>query len=200
MDPTIKAIFFDLCGVVITLADDQFCKVIAQKTGKPYDLVMARFKYYLPQNERGEISEATFYRSMFADLDVSFDVEEAKKIRTSFRVELPGIRQLIEQLKKKYTVGFISNDAKEMAGRCNAKFGFDKLFHLGFLAHQIGARKDSPRLFETVLEKVKCRPEECIFLDDTAKNLVAAKNVGFHTIHYLSKKQLVQEFKQQGVS
>lgn len=196
----IKAIFFDLCGVIITLGDREFSQELSKQFNIDSKRILDTFYQFLEENETGKISEEKFYQKMFQALEVSFDIEEIKKIRTSLRIEIDGMRDLINKLTKNYLVGYISNDAQEIAARCNKKFNLDKLFHIGIQAYQVRVRKDSPKLFLTLLKKVNLQPEECVFTDDKAKNLHAAKKLGLKTIVFKSKKQFIKEIKKLGVN
>lgn len=187
----IKAIFFDLCGVIITLGDKEFCNELSKRVNVKFQTILAVFYKYLSENETGRINEDEFYGKMFDELGITFNIEETKKIRTSFRIEIPEMKELVNNLKKNYLVGFISNDAKEMAARCDQKFKLNKLFNVGFLAYQVGARKDSPKLFLSILEQVNLKPNECVFLDDKEKNLLEAEKLGINTIIFQNKSQLI---------
>ena len=198
----IKAIFFDLCGVIITLGDEEFCKELGDVIGRDADLVLNKFYKYLKGNEIGDYTEDDLYKKMFKDLEVRYDLEKTKDMRTKHRVRMEGMFELAKDLKNKdYIVGYISNDAKEMAARCNKKYNLESLFtpEMGILAYQAGARKDNPKLWKYVLDKVGLKPEECIFMDDKEKNLTEAKKANFNTIHFKNRRQLIKELNRLGV-
>lgn len=50
-----------------------------------------------------------------------------------------------------------------------------------------GQRKPDAQIFLTLLERLKLKPEEVVFLDDIGINVKAARNMGFQTIKVLSK-------------
>ena len=50
-------------------------------------------------------------------------------------------------------------------------------------------------MYETVLKKVRFKPEECLFIDNTQKNLDAAKKLGIKTILFNDSKQLEKRLK-----
>ncbi len=47
---------------------------------------------------------------------------------------------------------------------------------------QVGVRKPSRGIYETCVQQLKVKPEECLFLDDIGRNLKGAKAVGIHPI------------------
>lgn len=46
----------------------------------------------------------------------------------------------------------------------------------------VGMRKPHPEIFLHALEKVGCKPEEAVFLDDIGSNLKAAAKLGIRCI------------------
>ena len=46
----------------------------------------------------------------------------------------------------------------------------------------IGMRKPNPGIFQHALQKIGCKPEEVVFLDDIGSNLKAAAKLGIQCI------------------
>ena len=74
-----------------------------------------------------------------------------------------------------------------------------KRYHQNFDALQIscedGFRKPDRRVFEFILNKLKTKPEESIFIDDKRKNLDAAKKFGMKTIIFKNNAQFFRDLK-----
>jgi len=68
---------------------------------------------------------------------------------------------------------------------------FDKLIISG--EHRI--IKPNPAIFHLTLDKIDRKAEECLFIDDTSKNIQTAESLGFQVIHYQSPTQLRRELK-----
>jgi epoxide hydrolase-like predicted phosphatase len=58
----------------------------------------------------------------------------------------------------------------------NPKY-FDEIFE----SCKIGLRKPDPKVFQYVLDKLRVKPEEAIFVDDIGTNLKSAKSLGITT-------------------
>lgn len=43
-------------------------------------------------------------------------------------------------------------------------------------------RKPESRIFSYALERIQCPPENCIFIDNSVKNLNPAQAMGMHTV------------------
>ncbi|MDX1544752.1 MAG: HAD family phosphatase [Christiangramia sp.] len=58
---------------------------------------------------------------------------------------------------------------------------FRNCFDAFYLSHEIGMRKPDPEIFEFVLDEHDLKPENCLFIDDTAEHTGTAARLGFHT-------------------
>ncbi|RPJ40436.1 MAG: HAD family phosphatase, partial [Chloroflexi bacterium] len=59
--------------------------------------------------------------------------------------------------------------------------------------------KPDPRIFEVFLEQIGRKPEQCLFIDDSRKNIEAANSMGFQTIRFESPEQLERELRERGI-
>ena len=59
--------------------------------------------------------------------------------------------------------------------------------------------KPNADIFQYTLDKYGLKAEECVFLDDTEKNIKAARDVGMHGIVFQNKAQAVEELCKIGV-
>ena len=59
--------------------------------------------------------------------------------------------------------------------------------------------KPEPEIYRLLIDRYGLKPEECVFLDDTEKNLPMAREFGIHTILFKDKEQAVEELKMLGV-
>jgi putative hydrolase of the HAD superfamily len=60
----------------------------------------------------------------------------------------------------------------------------------------LGVKKPDHAFFEKVTDLSKLRPEEIILIDDTLANLIAAKECGWHAIHWTKESDLATELAQ----
>ncbi len=61
------------------------------------------------------------------------------------------------------------------------KYQFTKLFEKLYFSSDIGFAKPDSRAFELVLRENNLRPEECLFIDDTKRNIEAARRMGIES-------------------
>ncbi|MBR6860708.1 MAG: HAD-IA family hydrolase [Acidaminococcaceae bacterium] len=70
----------------------------------------------------------------------------------------------------------------------------------GIVSFKAGMTKPDPRMFRLFLDQYALSPESCIFIDDTAENVKAARELGFAGIVFTSYEAFLTELKELGVS
>lgn len=106
----------------------------------------------------------------------------------------------VKELKKKgYKVWYLSNFAYKTAVECADSLTFIPYMDGGILSYQDKVVKPDPAIYKLFLERFKLTAEECVFLDDTLKNIEAAEAVGIHGICFKTKEQAVEELRKLGV-
>lgn len=66
----------------------------------------------------------------------------------------------------------------------NRRYGLDQLAQKAVLSHECGFEKPSPQIYLLAAAAHSCEPAECLFVDDLAVNVEAAKSLGFLTHHF----------------
>jgi 2-haloacid dehalogenase len=60
-------------------------------------------------------------------------------------------------------------------------------------------RKPSPEIYRLLTDRFGIRPEEAIYVDDNLRNVIPARELGFHGIHFRSPEQFRKELVELGV-
>ncbi|MGL4323816.1 MAG: HAD family hydrolase [Beijerinckiaceae bacterium] len=60
--------------------------------------------------------------------------------------------------------------------------------------------KPAPEIYHTLLHRNGVKAEECVFIDDSEKNVLGARAVGMHAIHFTSARQMADELRAFGFS
>jgi 2-haloacid dehalogenase len=82
-----------------------------------------------------------------------------------------------------HAVHAISNFAREKFDIARVRFPFLNSFEHALVSADIGLIKPDYRIYHRFVRDVGLRPEEMIFVDDSAVNIAAAKSVGFRVFH-----------------
>jgi FMN phosphatase YigB (HAD superfamily) len=66
----------------------------------------------------------------------------------------------------------------------NRRFSLDQLAMKAILSHECGCEKPAADIYLRAAAAHGCPPEECLFVDDLAANVAAARALGFQTHHF----------------
>lgn len=72
-------------------------------------------------------------------------------------------------------------------------FGLEEIFELFFSSCYVGFKKPSSRIFELALAVTRSDPKECLFIDDRAHNVEAAREARLYAIHHTGELPLLVE-------
>lgn len=107
---------------------------------------------------------------------------------------LAGTVEILKELKKKgYPVYGLSNWSAETFPYARQKYNFFELFDDIVISGEVGTIKPEPQIFEILLKKISRPARECLFIDDSLRNIEQAHRMGFATIHFQSPEQLEEE-------
>jgi len=106
--------------------------------------------------------------------------------------------EIVKSLKTKYAVGMISN-LPDLHAEINVERNLFAPYDPCLLSCKIGFAKPDKEIFELMLQKLALKANECLFVDDRAEHLEAAKKLGFETIHFKNNKQLAEELEGKGI-
>ncbi|RCN44040.1 HAD hydrolase, family IA, variant 3 [Ancylostoma caninum] len=73
--------------------------------------------------------------------------------------------------------------------------GIEKYFDVVVESCRAGLRKPDTAIYHHICDKLKVKPEECMFLDDLGQNLKPARAMGFTTIKVISQAKAAAEVR-----
>ena len=107
----------------------------------------------------------------------------------------------IQDLKSKgYRVLYLSNFSERAETDCAEALGFITYMDGGILSYKEKVIKPMPEIYQLLIDRYDLIPEECVFMDDTLKNLEGAEKFGIHTIHFQNQAQAIEELRKLGVN
>lgn len=201
--PAIKAIFWDVGGVLLTNAWDHheraeaFSKFSLDRTEfeKRHQPIVAAF-------ETGEITldqylvETVFYRER------AFTRDDFKFFMYSCSQPKPEVLDLARRLgaSRSLQMGTINNESRELNRFRIEKFGLRETFGIFVSSCFVRLRKPDPAIYCVALDLTQRLPWECCFIDDRPENIAPAQELGMHGILLRSADQLRDELQKLGVS
>jgi HAD superfamily hydrolase (TIGR01509 family) len=106
---------------------------------------------------------------------------------------------ILQDLKQAgYPLYGLSNWSAEKFYQVCDHYPFFDWFDDKVISGEVKLAKPDPRIFELILSKIGQPAEECLFIDDTLENIVAARSMGFQAIHFESPEQLRAELYRRG--
>lgn len=100
----------------------------------------------------------------------------------------------IKSIKDRYTISLFSNFTADLNKFLIDKFNIYNLFDVVINSYDIKLKKPYPEAFNYVLDKMKLKFDEVVFVDDQEKNIEGSKNIGIKTILYKDMEQFKKEF------
>ena len=201
--PAIRALFWDIGGVLLTNAWDRTERAEAfehfhldeKEFHDRHEMVVSSF-------ERGKITldeyldRTVFYR------DRPFTREQFRDFMYSLSKPFPEVLQFAQALadSHKYFMATINNESRELNYFRMEKFGLRKIFGLFISSCFVGCRKPERDIYRLALETTQIPAEECCFIDDRALNLECAAKLGMHTIQMQQLTQLQYDLAKLGVA
>lgn len=107
--------------------------------------------------------------------------------------EVPGMRELLTEMLKKYEVFGLTNWSMETFPEARERFGILQMIDRYVVSGEEHLIKPDPRLFQVLLDRYHLQAEECVFVDDNPDNVAAACRMGMHGIHFIGADDLRQK-------
>lgn len=201
--PSIRALFWDIGGVLLTNAWDHTQRTQALKH---FELEEEEFRdrheMVVSSFERGKITldeyldRTVFYRPRRFTPEAFVDYMHS--LSQPFSDRLQFAQSLTDS--GKYLMGTINNESRELNYYRMEKFGLRKIFRLFHSSCFVGLRKPESGIYRLALETTQIPADECCFIDDRALNLECAAKLGMHTIEMDSLDQLKSDLQKLGVT
>ena len=93
----------------------------------------------------------------------------------------------------------LSNMEREVFAIRSARFPFMRWFDGQVISGFEGVAKPDRRIFEVLLTRYDLDPAAAVFVDDSTRNVEAARDLGFNAVHYTSADQLKLELRALGL-
>lgn len=189
----IKAVFFDIGGVVVSGDMGTFPEIVAPIFKcQPHD-VQREVQRLLPQLETGELESAAFWKAVGESLwrqglGLPTEVELAHQLwnqilRANVHLDLSVLHLCWQLARRGLIVGALSNVIADHAVELEA-MGAYQPFNPLVLSCREGIRKPDRAIYKLALKRAGVRPRQVLFIDDLEENLVAAKRAGMCTHLY----------------
>lgn len=117
---------------------------------------------------------------------------------------VPGVIEdsvaVLDTLKERgEKVYAITNFSREKWAECLIRFPFLQSFDGVVVSAHEGLIKPDPAIFQVLFERYALAAPDCIFVDDSEKNIAAASEAGMKTVHFVEPIDLRAALRVHGV-
>lgn len=194
---------FDLGNTVIKLAYERVIENICKDSTTSRDELVELFEKpgSYRDLERGAITFADFYDFLCDRAGYRGSLRDLHAIWSDFfDGAVPGIEEVLDRVRERYRVAFLSNSNEVHAEVIPRQFGglFRKDDRFVF-SHRFKSAKPDPDLFQRALEVVGALPRQTVFIDDLLENVLAARSLGLLAFQFRDSPALMRELIAEGL-
>jgi putative hydrolase of the HAD superfamily len=184
----IKAIIFDLGGVIVNLNQERTFRAF-KKLNASLDEINDKLPIF-KQYESGKLTTPDFIHSIKNELKGNASDIEIQMAWNSMILNVPAqTLQTLKEVKKEYKLFLLSNTNELHIEEFKALFSKDypnetweNLFDKIYYSHKTGLSKPNAEAWQLILDENNLSANETLFIDDTLMHYKAAKNMDIHTI------------------
>lgn len=193
-----KAILFDFDGVLTIdkYGSDSILRYLSENTPVPIDAL--KREYY--KINRGLLNGEYTHKDIWADYckNVGFDIDFQILIDSFINTPLDNdMLSLVSDLKQNYLIGMITDNKVDRITEILRFHNLNDLFDVVTISAECKCGKNDRKIFDLTLKSLNVEPDECIFIDNSEKNLVVPQELGMHTILFDDENRDIKEFKNQ---
>ena len=147
--------------------------------------------------ERGAVSFWEFYEFICEKTGYRGSIRDFHTVWADFfDGPISGAEDLLERVRARYRVAFLSNSNEVHAEDIPKKFAtlFQKDDRFIF-SHRFRVAKPDPEMFHRALEVIGARAPEVVLIDDLLENVLGARGVGMKAYQFRDSATLVRELE-----
>ncbi len=144
-------------------------------------------------HDRGELSDQQFFQAI-ADASGETAEQVEREMETDVEVNWPLV-EYVGTLRGTYKTALLSNSSSEYLRNELKLHDLEKNFDEIVISSEVGLIKPEPAVFEHIMQKLGVRPEECIFTDDSPRNIAAAERLGINVILFTGVTELKKQIE-----
>jgi putative hydrolase of the HAD superfamily len=197
---SIRAVFFDLGGVIVRTEYQAPRQRLAERFGMDYeDIEKIVFgggaNGSAARASVGEITEEEHWQNVMKILKLP--AGEYKNIQKEFfagDIVDRTLLQFVRSLKPKNRTGVISNAWSGLRAYMERE-KFADAFDSIVISAEVGAAKPSAKIYQIALDQLGVEPKEAVFVDDFIENIEACEKLGMKGIHFTDPESAIKQVK-----
>jgi HAD superfamily hydrolase (TIGR01509 family) len=195
---TIKAIIWDLEGVLLRTKDSDVSVSLAKRLDVPVDKVWEIFHgEFNDRMDMGEFSQNDFWNHILDTLGKPHS--DKIHLLDFFYQDLyvdPDVLDDIRRYRRSCKIGLLSNYSEILRPMLQNQWNLIDEFDEIVISSEVKMIKPHADIFNYMLGKIGCEAHEAIFVDDRLPNVKGAEEVGMSAIHFTNRDEVNREIEQ----
>lgn len=199
----IKVITFDLDGVYFLNGKKNFIKALVARGVSEKEAI----RVFLKSDEMnkfyktGEMSGGKYWNWALKKWGLeNMSVSEIVGLLISgYEINQEAQRLARDLWQKGYKTAICSNNFVERIQGLEKRFDFLSDFDVRVFSYEVGALKPDLKIFQELVNRSECKPEEIVYSDDDETRFTGATRLGIKTFLYENFPQFKQELAKLGV-
>ena len=193
-----RAILIDFDGVLTIdkYGSDSILRYLAENT--PISIDILKKEYY--KINRGLLNGEYTHKEIWSNYctNVGYDIDFQVLIDSFINTPLDwDMISLVRELKNEYKIGMITDNKVDRITEILKYHKLTDLFDTVTISAECKCGKSDRKIFDITLETLGVKPNDCVFVDNTQKNLVVPQELEIRTILFDDEKRNIYEFKKQ---
>lgn len=192
----IKAILFDFDGVLTIdkTGSTSIINYIAKECDLPIDTVKACYYKHNKLLLNGETTHKQIWPEFCNDIGKPIDFQVLIDSFTHTVLDMNMIH-LVKELKSNYLIGMVKYNNPDRIKTILDYNHMQNDFDVVAVSAEQHSGKSDYKIFQYVLDTLKVTAQECVFIDNTEKNLVVPNEMGMGTIMFDDETRDFAQFK-----
>lgn len=194
---TIRAVFFDLGGVIVRTEHQAPRQRLAEQFGMDYEDI-EKIVFGSPSAARaavGEIAEEEHWQSVMKTLKLpASEIERVKNEFFGGDVVDRTLLGFLRSLKPTYKIGLISNAWNGLRAYMERE-KFADVFDAIVISAEVKVAKPAEKIYRIALDQLQVKPNEAVFVDDMPANIEACERLGMKGIHFTDPESVLKQLK-----
>ncbi|MBQ8245502.1 MAG: HAD-IA family hydrolase [Lachnospiraceae bacterium] len=193
----IKCILFDFDGVLTIdkTGSTSITNYISQRTNIELDIIKPNYYKYNKKLLMGEINHEDMWEDFCNDVgeQIPYQVLIDSFKNTALDEKMFNY---IKDLKSNYRIGMVTDNKVDRIEIILNHNHYEDYFDVVAISAKLHSGKEDSQIFQYVLNGMEVDATECIFIDNTAKNLLVPAKMGMRTIMFDDESRDFQLFVQ----
>ena len=195
---TIRVVLSDFGGVLVRTEDNSFRISWEKKLGlRPGELSRLVFDNELAALATvGQASEDKVWE--YVGMELRLNLSDLLQLRKDFWAGDcydSALAGFLSSLRPRYKAALLSNAWPGARELFTGKFHLDRVMDVMFISAELGLGKPDPRIYQAVIDSLKVKPGEILFIDDVETNIIGAQAVGIQAIQFRDSSEVIEQVK-----